>query len=83
MAAPPADAAVPDGFADQTVFSGLDKPDGRAVQPGRTGVRRRVVATVSGDTYTDVIGQRGGGSHGYRVCDAGTTRCSTTVTVQF
>ena len=42
-----------------------------------------VVATVSGDTYTDVIGQRGGGSHAYRVCDAGTTRCSTTVTVQF
>ena len=43
-----------------------------------------VIATVSGTTYTDHIGQKGGGSSTYRVCEAGaTTVCSETVTVQF
>lgn len=41
-----------------------------------------VVATV-GTTYTDDIGQRGGGSRTYRVCETGSSRCSNDVTVQF
>ena len=43
-----------------------------------------VIATVPGTTYTDNIGQKGGGSHTYRVCEAGATNvCSETVTIQF
>jgi serine protease len=41
-----------------------------------------VVATV-GTTYSDNIGQRGGGSRTYRVCETGSSRCSNDVTVQF
>lgn len=40
------------------------------------------LATVTGTTYVDVIG-RGGGSHTYKVCDAGTTTCSANVTVSY
>lgn len=38
--------------------------------------------TVSGNSYVDVIG-RGGGSRTYQVCNAGTTTCSNTVTVNY
>jgi serine protease len=33
--------------------------------------------------YTDHINNRGGGSHTYRVCEAGTSSCSNSVTVTF
>jgi hypothetical protein len=43
-----------------------------------------VVATTANDgAYTDVTGQKGGGSHGYKVCEAGTAICSDTVTVSW
>ncbi len=40
------------------------------------------IATVSGSTYTDTIG-KGGGSRTYQVCNAGTTTCSNSVTVNY
>ncbi|MBW3603586.1 MAG: PKD domain-containing protein [Actinobacteria bacterium] len=43
-----------------------------------------VVTTVTGTTYTDRTGQKGGGSYTYRVCGADvTTDCTEQVTVQF
>ena len=41
------------------------------------------IATVSGTTYTDNTGQKGGGSLTYRVCNANTSTCSNTATVTF
>lgn len=41
-----------------------------------------VIATVSASSYDDYIG-RGGGSATYRVCNAGTTTCSNSVTVSW
>jgi PKD repeat protein len=42
------------------------------------------VATVSNTgAYTDNIGARGGGSYSYRVCEAGTSTCSSQVSVTF
>lgn len=41
------------------------------------------VTTANDGAYTDVTGQKGGGSHGYKVCEAGTTTCSDTVTVSW
>ena len=42
------------------------------------------VATIANSgSYTDNTGQRGGGSHTYQVCEAGSSTCSTTVTVTF
>jgi subtilisin family serine protease len=39
---------------------------------------------VAGSSYTDNIGQKGGGvSYTYKVCDAGTSTCSNTATVVF
>lgn len=38
--------------------------------------------TLSGSSYVDVIG-RGGGTRTYRVCNAGTTTCSNSVTVSY
>jgi serine protease len=32
-------------------------------------------------TYTDNTGQRGGGTTTYRICEAGTSTCSNSVTV--
>lgn len=40
------------------------------------------IATVTGTTYTDVIG-KGGGSRSYQVCSAGTSTCSAVVSVSF
>jgi hypothetical protein len=43
-----------------------------------------VVATTANDgAHTDNTGQKGGGSHTYRVCEAGTSVCSNTVTVSY
>ena len=43
-----------------------------------------VAAAVAGGSYTDNIGQKGGGSYSYRVCEAGgTSVCSNTATVNF
>jgi serine protease len=43
-----------------------------------------VVATTPNDgAHTDSTGQKGGGSHAYKVCEAGTSTCSNTVTVSF
>jgi serine protease len=42
------------------------------------------VATVANTgAYKDAVGGRGGGSHAYRVCEAGTEVCSNAVTVSF
>ena len=40
------------------------------------------IATVSASTYADNLG-RGGGSRTYKVCNAGTTTCSNSVTVTY
>ena len=40
------------------------------------------LATVTGTSYTDTIG-RGGGTVTYRVCNAGTSTCSSNVTVTY
>ncbi|MEX2181673.1 MAG: S8 family serine peptidase [Gemmatimonadaceae bacterium] len=40
------------------------------------------IATVSGTTYADNLG-RGGGTRTYKVCNAGTTTCSSDVTVTY
>lgn len=43
-----------------------------------------MIATTANDgAHTDNIGQKGGGSHTYRVCEAGTSTCSNDVTVVF
>jgi hypothetical protein len=43
-----------------------------------------VVTTTANDgAYTDPINTRGGGSHTYKVCEAGTTTCSNAATVSF
>lgn len=43
-----------------------------------------VITTTANDgAYTDNIGSRGGGSHTYRVCEAGTSTCSNEATVTF
>ena len=43
-----------------------------------------VVATTANDgTYTDITGQRGGGSAVYQVCEAGTSTCSNEVTANW
>ena len=41
------------------------------------------VATVSGSSYTDNTGSKGGASYQYQVCLAGTSSCSNVVTVTF
>jgi len=41
-----------------------------------------VIATVTATSYSDQIG-RGGGSETYRVCNAGTSTCSSNVTVNY
>ncbi len=43
-----------------------------------------LIATTANDgAYTDNIGQKGGGSYDYEVCEAGTATCSDPVTVAF
>lgn len=43
-----------------------------------------VIATTANDgAYTDATDSRGGGSFTYQVCEAGTSTCSNSVTVQF
>ncbi|MDX1614015.1 MAG: S8 family serine peptidase [Candidatus Promineifilaceae bacterium] len=43
-----------------------------------------VVATTANDgAYTDITGQKGGGSATYQVCEAGTTTCSNEVTANW
>lgn len=43
----------------------------------------RIAATANSGSYTDAIGQRGGGSYTYRICEAGTSTCSNLATVTF
>ncbi len=43
----------------------------------------KVATSVGGSSFTDIIGAKGGGSYIYRVCSAGTTTCSSDVTVVF
>lgn len=42
-----------------------------------------IATTGNDDSYTDDTGQRGGGSHTYQVCEAGTSTCSNETTVSF
>jgi thermitase len=41
------------------------------------------IATASGSSYTDDINRKGGGAYVYKVCETGTTVCSSPVTVTF
>jgi subtilisin family serine protease len=43
----------------------------------------KVATPANTGSYTDNIGQRGGGSHTYRVCNTGTSTCSGNVTVSY
>jgi hypothetical protein len=43
----------------------------------------KVATTANDGTHTDNIGVKGGGSYTYKLCDAGTTTCSDTITVTF
>ena len=47
----------------------------------RDGVR--VANTANDGAHTDVINHRGGGSYTYKLCEAGTTTCSSSVVVRF
>jgi hypothetical protein len=67
---------------------GLQKADlsWSGLSAGQTDVYRnnvRVTTTSNSGSYTDNIGNRGSGSYSYRVCDAGTSTCSNSVTVSF
>ncbi|MBE1298433.1 MAG: S8 family serine peptidase [Alteromonadaceae bacterium] len=42
-----------------------------------------IVTTANDGAYTDDIGAKGGATYDYQVCEAGTSTCSTTVTVVF
>ena len=42
-----------------------------------------VVATVGGSSHTDNTGLKGGGSLQYKVCEAGTSTCTATITVNY
>jgi subtilisin family serine protease len=42
-----------------------------------------VATTANSGAYTDNIGQRGGGSYTYKVCEAGTTTCSNEAVATF
>lgn len=43
----------------------------------------KIVTTANDGAHTDNIGLKGGGTHTYRVCEAGTSTCSPDVTVSF
>ncbi len=43
----------------------------------------KIGSSLSGPSYTDETGDRGGASYDYKVCQAGTSTCSDTVTVIF
>jgi subtilisin family serine protease len=43
----------------------------------------KVATTANDGAHTDNIGAKGGGSYTYKVCEAGTTTCSSEVTVTF
>ena len=67
---------------------GLQKADltwsgagGASVDVYRNG--NLLITTANDNEHTDPINQKGGGSYSYRVCNAGTTTCSSTVTVTF
>jgi hypothetical protein len=42
-----------------------------------------LIQNVSGASYTDIIGARGGGTYEYQVCETGTSVCTNIVTVVF
>ncbi len=42
-----------------------------------------IMVTSNDGSQTDMLNQRGSGTYGYKVCNTGTTTCSTTVTVVF
>lgn len=43
----------------------------------------KITTTANDGNYTDSMNSKGGGSYDYQVCEAGTTTCSTAVTVTF
>ncbi|MBA2292702.1 MAG: S8 family serine peptidase [Gemmatimonadales bacterium] len=43
----------------------------------------KIVTTANDGAYTDNIGAKGSGSYTYKICQAGTTTCSNSVTVTF
>lgn len=54
---------------------------GTSVDVYRNGAK--VITTANDGAHTDNIGAKGGGSHTYKLCEAGTTACSANVTVSF
>lgn len=42
-----------------------------------------IIASPGGSSYTDITGNKGGGSYVYNVCESGTSTCSNEVTVIF
>jgi CubicO group peptidase (beta-lactamase class C family) len=54
---------------------------GQAVDVYRNGARLATVANSG--AWTDATGRKGAATFSYRVCESGTGRCSTTVTVRF
>ena len=61
----------------ELAWDGSDASEFDVLRDGET------IATVSGSSYTDAIGNRGGGSYEYQVCEAGTDICSNEVAVTF
>ncbi|HEU4747037.1 MAG TPA: S8 family serine peptidase, partial [Gemmatimonadaceae bacterium] len=43
----------------------------------------KIITTANDGAHTDNIGNRGGGSYVYKICEAGSTTCSNQVTVTF
>jgi PKD repeat protein len=43
----------------------------------------RIMTTANDGVYTDPINNKGGGSYTYKVCESGTSTCSTEVTVSY
>ncbi|MGY1839205.1 MULTISPECIES: chitinase N-terminal domain-containing protein [unclassified Modestobacter] len=44
---------------------------------------QKVATTANDGAHTDAIGQKGGGSYTYKVCEADTSACSNEMTVVF
>ena len=59
-------------------WSGASSSDVDIKRDGAT-----IATTANNGAYTDNIGNKGGGSYTYQVCEAGTTNCSAPVTVTF
>lgn len=62
----------------ELTWSGATSP---SVDVYRDGAR--ITTTANDGAHHDRIGNKGGGTYTYRLCEAGTTTCSGTVSVPF